>query len=339
MIRLAGALVKIDDKPLTAEQVGQIAKDLLGPEHWRMYVEQKDLDAAVQVPDLGRYRMNCFFQRGVSGIVMRKVKTHIPTIEELRLPLTLKNIALSPRGLIIVSGPTGCGKSSTLAAMIDWINAQRSVNILTAEDPIEYMHDDKKGIVNQREIGTDTKDYDTALRYCLRQDADVIMIGEMRDEVSMMAAMRAAEVGRLVLTTLHATDAAGIVPRIIDMFGQNYQDQVRVQLASVLTAGICQRLVPTNDPKAPVAPAVEILFGASHVKQLIRENKLYKLYAAIETGAEFGMCTLNQSLLEMVQKGLITAEQAMNHSLHPESLKLNLQGIILDESKRILQGD
>ena len=339
MIRVAGRLLKISDVELSQEKLEEIAKEVIGPSRWDSYQQQRDFDTALQIPQMGRYRVSAFFQRGQISLVLRKVKTEVPSIEELLLPPLLKKIALVDSGLIIVSGPTGCGKSSTLAALVDCINQQREAHILTIEDPIEFLHQDKKGRVSQREVGVDTKDFESALRNCLRQDADVIVIGEMRDQTSMMVAMQAAEVGRVVMTTLHTTDAAGIVGRIMDLFPQNYQEQVRVQLASVLRAGICQRLVPTSSQRPPLAPAVEVLVATPLVKKLIRENKLYKLYAAIETGGEFGMRTFNQSLLEMVNNHVITPEQAMDFSLHPEALRLNLQGIFLDESNRILQAD
>ncbi len=339
MIRVAGQLDKIGTAVLTDSQLEDAAKEILNPEQLGRYRQQRDCDSAYVIPGKGRYRVSAFFQRGTPGFVLRRVKTSIPTVEQLMLPLCLKDVALASSGLIIVSGPTGSGKSSTLAAIVDWINTQKNVHILTIEDPIEFLHHDKMGSVTQREVGIDTKDFETGLRYCLRQDADVIVIGEMRDQASMLAAMQAAEVGRLVLTTLHTTDAAGIAPRIIDLFPQNYHEQVRSQLSSVFRAGICQRLVPTASGNPLIAPAVEILIGTPAVKKMIRENKMEKLYAAIETGGEFGMRTLNQSLLEMVNNKVITADQAMNYSLRPESLRLNLQGIYLDESKRILQSD
>ncbi len=342
MLRVAGKLLPAGGHGAAAlrrDEVTAMLRELLDGPQWERFQGQKDFDVAVQIETLGRFRVSIFYQRGEPGAVLRRVKTQIPSAEELLLPPIVKKIALSPSGLIIVSGPTGCGKSSSLAAMIDAINASRQAHILSIEDPIEYLHSDKMGLVNQREIGIDTADFSSALRYCMRQDPDVIMIGEMRDEASMIAAMQAAETGHLVLTTLHTVDAAGIIPRVLDLFPRQYQDQIRVQLAGVFSAGICQRLVPCSGGKVPVAPAVEVLAGTPLVKKLIRENKLDKLYAAIETGGEFGMRTLNQSLLEMVHQGLISPEHAMAHSLHPESLKLNLQGIFLDESKRILQTD
>jgi twitching motility protein PilT len=338
-IRVAGMLLTLDTAPLNALTIDTIAKELLGAVDWEEYKKKRDLDRGIQVAGYGRYRLSAFFHRGAMGMVLRKVKTEIPTLKSAMLPSALKDIALAKSGLIVVAGPTGSGKSTTLAAMIDSINAERSVHIWTAEDPIEYLHQDKKASVTQREIGIDTKDYETALRYCLRQDTDVIMIGEMRDAESMLAAMQAAEVGHLVMTTVHATDAAGIVPRILDMFGKNLADQVRMQLATVFTAALCQRLIPTDKPESPLVPAVEILIGTPQVKKLIRENKLDKLYAAIETGGEFGMRSLNQALLDLVKIGVVSPEQAMQHSLHPESLQLNFQGIFLDENKRILKTD
>jgi twitching motility protein PilT len=319
----------------TGEDLQRIAYAIMSPKQKELFQATSELDFAYSVPDLGRFRTNIFLQRGTFGIIMRLVKTQIPTFQTLHLPPMLTGIAEAKSGIIAVSGPTGCGKSSTLAAIVDYINSREKVHIMAVEDPIEYLHADKMGIVNQREVGIDTESFKNALKYIMRQDPDVILIGEMRDSETLMAAMMAAEIGHLVLTTLHTVSASSSVLRMLDFFPSDMRDQVRAQLASVLNAVVCQRLIQTDSGKG-VVPAVEIMVCTGMVRKLMYENKFDKLSAAIELGKEFGMQTFNQSLLQLVQAGTISTETALANSLHPESLKLNLQGIYLDDSRRIL---
>lgn len=334
--RINGELIPFSEfGNCTHEELQKFAGGLMSPKQKELFDKSSELDFAYAIPNLGRFRTNIFLQRGSIGIIMRLVKTQIPTFKDLHLPPMLEKIAQEKSGLIVVSGPTGCGKSSTLAAIVDYINSRERVHIMAVEDPIEYLHADKQGIVNQREVGIDTDSFRNALKYIMRQDPDVILIGEMRDADSLMAAMMAAEIGHLVLTTLHTLNASSSVLRMLDFFPSEMRDQVRTQLANVLNAVVCQRLIPTADNRGLV-PAVEIMICNGMVRKLMYENKLDKLAPAIELGKEFGMQTFNQSLLQLVQGGTITQETALAHSLQPEALKLNLQGIFLDDSRRIL---
>jgi twitching motility protein PilT len=262
------------------------------------------------------------------------VKAHAPSFDELHLPEQLGEIASAERGIILVSGSTGCGKSSTLAAMIDHINQHEKCHIITLEDPIEYVFEDKQSVIEQREVGLDTLSFERALVHVMRQDPDVIMIGEMRDSQSFMAALAAADTGHLVLTTLHTTTAYSAIGRILDFFPAHERDQIRRQLAANLQAVICQRLVPAI--AGSVVPAVEIMVNTPTVRKLLDENRLDTLFAAIETGGEDGMQTFNQSLYKLVKAEMITEENALARATNPDSLKMNFRGIFLDESRRIL---
>jgi len=336
IVRINGQLLTLENfGECSAEGLREIASRIMSERQAGLFARSSEIDFAYALPGVGRFRTNIFSQRGSVGIIMRLVKTEIPTFSSLHLPAALSKIASEKSGIILVCGPTGCGKSSTLAAIVDHINSRQKSHVMTIEDPIEFLHGDKEGIVNQREVGIDTESFDNALRFIMRQDPDVILIGEMRDSESLMAAMTAAEIGHLVLTTLHTMNASSAVSRILDFFPSDQRDQVRTQLSGVLNAVVCQRLIPTARGGG-VVPAVEIMVCTGIVRKLIYENKLDKLYAAIELGREFGMQTFNQSLLQLAQQGVITKDEALAHSLHPDALKLNLQGIFLDDSRRIL---
>jgi twitching motility protein PilT len=265
---------------------------------------------------------------------MRYVKAAIPSFKELHLPEQIAKIARAPRGIILVCGTTGCGKSSTLAAMIEHINQTEKCHIITLEDPIEYVFEDRLSVIEQREIGLDTLSFERALSHVMRQDPDVIMIGEMRDSQSFMAALAAADTGHLVLTTLHTTTAYQAIGRILDFFPAQERDQIRRQIANNLQAVICQRLVPAV--AGSVVPAVEIMINSGTVRKLIEDNRLDKLSAAIETGNEEGMQTFNQSLYKLVKAKMISEENALAYASNPDALRMNLKGIFLDESRRIL---
>ena len=252
------------------------------------------------------------------------ISTTIPTIDSLGLPETVKTLTRRSRGLIIVTGPTGSGKSTTLAAMIDLINEEKFCHVLTLEDPIEYLHSNKKSIINQREIGRDSKTFPNALRAALRQDPDVILVGEMRDLETISIAITAAETGHLVMATLHTMDAPQTVERIIDVFPSNQQDQIRVQLANTLAGVISQRLLRRQDGTGRIA-AVEILVSNPAVRNLIREKKVHQVYSFIQTGAKYGMQTMDNHLQELIEKGLIYAEEAMEHAVDTESMARFLQ--------------
>jgi twitching motility protein PilT len=334
-LRIHGSLLPVEDCSLTNDQINTIADDLL-PQHLKeRFMKEFEADFSYVAPGIGRYRVNMFLQRGSKNLVMRHVVETIPTFEQLALSPIVAKIALSERGIVLAAGSTGSGKSTTLAAMLQHINANRKRRVITIEDPIEYLFIDQKSVISQREVGLDTLSFNSALTRVLRQDPDVIMIGEMRDAESFMAALNAADTGHLVLSTLHTTTAAQSISRILDFFPQEERTQVRMQLAACLRAVICQRLVPSADGKR-VFPALEIMIGTPTVRKLLEENLIEKLPAAIETGIEDGMQTFNQALLKMIQEGKITEEEGLAKASNPEALRMNLKGIFLDEARRIL---
>jgi twitching motility protein PilT len=335
VLRVDSVLIDTEYDVASEEDLRSIAYSAMNDFYKRKFEEEKEVDFAFEPYNLGRYRTNIYLQRGHIGIAMRRVQMKVPNFEELGLPPILGNIALSERGIILLTGTTSCGKSTTLASMIHYINMNRKEHIMTIENPIEYLHTDQKSIINQREVGIDTDSFHIALKHVMRQDPDVIVIGEMRDAQSFMAALAASDTGHLVFSTLHTTNAAQVVGRILDFFPQNERDQIRRQIAMNLRAAVCQRLVPKSSGTG-VTPAVEILITSLTVQKLIYENKTEKLPAAIETGTDDGMQTFNQSLLKLYNDKLITREAALEYSSNPESLKMNMQGIFLDESKRIL---
>jgi twitching motility protein PilT len=333
-IRISGELFPVQVDPPTKEQVEEIVRHML-PKHLEARLErEKEADFSYIDPELGRFRVNVFFQRGQLAIALRFVKVHVPSFQELNLPEQLAGIASAERGIILVCGTTGCGKSSTLAAMIQHINENEKCHIITLEDPIEYIFDDKQSTVEQREVGLDTLSFERALVHVMRQDPDVIMVGEMRDSQSFMAALAAADTGHLVMTTLHTTTAYSAIGRILDFFPAHERDQMRRQIAASLQAVVCQRLVPAS--AGGVVPAVEIMLNSPTVRKLIEENRLDKLSAAIETGTDEGMQTFNQSLYKLVKAKMISEEEALSKASNPEALKMNFRGIFLDESRRIM---
>jgi twitching motility protein PilT len=295
---------------------------------------EREVDFSYYFPGVGRFRTNCFQQRGQLCLAMRYVKTNVPTFEELGLLPVLKSIAESPRGIVLVAGATGCGKSTTLAAMIEHINATFKKHIITLEDPIEFVFEDNQSVIEQREVGLDTVSFPHGLKHILRQDPDIIMIGEMRDGISFSAAMSAADTGHLVLSTLHTTNAAQSVGRILDFFKADEREQVRRQIASTLQAVVCQRMVTTVT--GAVTPALEIMINTPTVRKLIEENRLDKLPAAIETGIEDGMQNFNQALFQLVKDRKVSEKEALAKASNPQALEMNFKGIFLDEARRIL---
>lgn len=323
------------DLPCPAPETMNAWVEDVVPEHLRARLEsEREIDFSYFVPGIGRFRTNMFQQRGEFSMAMRYVKVNVPPFEELGLPEVVKRIAEEPRGIVIVAGATGCGKSTTLAAMIEHINANFRRHIITLEDPIEYVFEDNQSVIEQREIGLDTLSYHHALKHVLRQDPDVIMIGEMRDAVSVEAAMAAADTGHLVLTTLHTTNAQQSIVRILDFFRADEREQIRRQLAGTLRAVIVQRMVSTVE--GGVTPACEIMINTPTIRKLIEENRIEKLTAAIETGVEEGMMTFNQSLLQLVKSGRVDVKEALSKASNPQALEMNLRGIFLDEGRRIL---
>ncbi len=326
-LRIAGRLVEIDfqtDKNFLDEAVEQIAS----LEHRDRYLETGDADFAFEEQGVGRFRANLHKQRGRMALTLRHVKSEIPQIEGLGLPPTIRRVAESHNGIIFVTGTTGSGKSTTLAGMVAHMNEHMNRHIITIEDPIEYTFEDMNCIIEQREVGIDAISFQSALIHVLRQDPDVIIIGEMRSRETFETALTAAETGHLVLTTLHTRDAAQSINRILDMYPNEERDAIRKSLASSVQAIVCQRLVPkaTGDG---VVPAVEIMINTPIVEKLVTDGRLDKLSIAIENGAEDGMVSFNSCLLELVNTAAITEETALNASDNPEALSMNLKGIFL----------
>ena len=329
ILRIDGKLTPMEtEKRLTQEDAMGIAVGIMNPAQKAKFTEKNELDMAYAVPGLGRFRVNVFKQRGSVGMVFRLVPAKILNFEELMLPTVLAKIASEQRGLIMVTGTTGSGKSTTLAAMIDYINTTRTANIVTIEDPIEFLHRDKKSIVNQREVGADTYSFGDALRSALRQDPDVILVGEMRDFETISIALTAAETGHLVLSTLHTLDAAETINRIISVFPPYQQKQIRMQLASVIKGIVSQRLVARADGKGRVA-AVEVMLGTMSVREaIINEDKTRQVPTIISAGlTHYGMQTFDQSLLMLYKKGLITYEEALVTATNPDDFALKVKGI------------
>jgi twitching motility protein PilT len=334
IFRINRQLVSIECPHPSEEWMSEVV-DAIVPKHARRRLEEdKEIDFSYYVPGLGRFRTNLFTQRGQYCLALRHVKTLIPGFEALGLPEIVRRIAESPRGIVLVAGSTGCGKSTTLAAMIQHINNTSKKHILTLEDPIEYVFEDAQSVIEQREIGLDTLSFEMGLKHVLRQDPDIMMIGEMRDATSFSAAMSAADTGHLVLSTLHTTNASQSVSRILDFFTADERDQVRRQLVSTLQAVVCQRMV--NTLTGGVTPALEILISSSTVKKMIEENRLDKLPAAIETSADEGMQTFNQALFNLVKERKISEKEALAKASNAQALEMNFKGIFLDEGRRIL---
>jgi twitching motility protein PilT len=283
-------------------------------------MERGEFDFSYSSPGRGRYRVNAYRQRGSLGMALRIIPHEIPSMQQLGLPPVLSDLARLPRGLILVTGPTGSGKSTTLATMIDQINKERKVHILTLEDPIEYLHSHKRSIVNQREIGSDSRSFTSALRGALREDPDVILVGEMRDLDTISIAITAAETGHLVLSTLHTLGSAKTIDRIIDVFPPHQQQQVRVQLSSVIQAVVSQQLLPKADGKGRVA-AHEIMISTPAIRNLIREDKVHQIDTAIQTGGKFRMHTMDSSLVNLYNRGLISRDVALTQSINHEEMK------------------
>ena len=329
IIRLHGELTTLSgEKRLTLEDTANIASTIMNEAQQETFKKKNEIDISHSIPGFGRFRCNTFVQRGTIGMVFRVIPTKIPDIEQLYLPPVLKKIALEPRGLILVTGTTGSGKTTTLASMIEFINLNRTNNIITIEDPIEFLFRDKSSIISQREIGSDTESFSKALRSALRQDPDVILVGEMRDFETIQTALVAAETGHLVLSTLHTVDATETVNRIIAVFPPYQHKQIRMQLASILRAIISMRLVPRADGKGRV-PAVEVLIGTSTIKDCVEDPDKTKLIPDfIAQGyTQYGMQTFDQSLFDLYKNGLITYEDALQRATKPDDFVLKIKGI------------
>jgi twitching motility protein PilT len=351
-IRVWGKLQPLEHREvLSPEDTSQLAYSMLNAFQKQKFEKTWELDLSYGVPGLGRFRVNLYRQRGATGIAMRSIPSVIPSIEDLNLPPILRELSRKPRGLVLVTGPTGHGKSTALAAMLDAINSERAVHIVTVEDPIEYLHDHKKSVVNQRELGFDTQSFPNALRGVLREDPNVVMVGEMRDLETISAALTIAETGHLVFATLHTANAAQSIDRIVDVFPPYQQQQIRIQLASVIEAVISQQLLanhrfaakaagahmdghrraaaatatiqrvwPTLDEIGRV-PAVEIMMATPAIRNLIREAKTHQIESALQTGGQYGMQTMDMALADLVRRRLVSHEDAIARAIHPDELR------------------
>ena len=319
-LRVDGSLVPMMNEPvLTGEDVMGFVTALTNSEQKQKFLAQQELDFSFQLPGSERFRGNAFFQRNNTAIVLRRIPKVIRTLDELTLPPALANFARKRQGFFLVVGPVGQGKTTTLAALIDLINTERAAHIVTIEDPIEYVHDPKQSLVDQREVGIDTHDFPSALRSAFRQDIDVLLVGEMRGSETMGAAVTAAETGHLVFSTLHTNNAAQTIDRIIDTFPAEQQDQIRLQLSASLAGIFSQRLIPRVS--GGMVPAYELLINNKAVANLIRERRTHEINTIIETGSEDGMIDMNRTLADLVSRGEITIESAYEHSLNPQMLE------------------
>jgi twitching motility protein PilT len=324
MIRLHGSLVPMDLPVLGPEDTELLMKSITSENHIQKVREQGGTDFGFAFGDAARFRVSVFKERGNNGLVLRQIPNRLLSLEQIGLPPSMKDLLFQPRGLILVTGPTGSGKTTTLASMIDVINTERDCHIITIEDPIEYYHPHKKSVLTQREIGVDVPNFAEALRRGLRQDPDVILVGEMRDLETMEAAITAAETGHLVFATLHTTGAARTVDRIVDAFPTNQQEQIRTQLASSIKAVISQLLMVRTDKKGRVA-SFEIMISTPSIQALIRDNKTFRITSDIQTGAKYGMVTLDANLMSLYERGMISYGDLITKAQDPNAIVTKLQ--------------
>lgn len=320
VIRVSGKLTRMDYPTLNSNDTRDLIYSILSQDQRQRLENEWEIDFSYSVPGRARFRVNAYFQRNSLGAAFRLIPAQIKGLEDLKLPAALHKMAAKPRGFVIVTGPTGSGKSTTLAAIIQEINFTREEHIMTIEDPIEFLHRHAKSMVNQREVGTDTKSFNRALKSVLRQDPDVILVGEMRDTETMQTALTAAETGHLVFATLHTQDAPQTIDRIIDVFPPHQQSQVRVQLAATLQGVCTQQLLPTIDGTNRV-PSCEILIPTPAVRNLIREAKTHQIYSMMQTGSQYGMQTMDAALADLVRMGKITKDLALRRSSNPEEVE------------------
>lgn len=333
-LRIDGKLVPLDHPPLTPVETKSLCYSILTDAQKHKFEENSELDLSFGVKGLSRFRGNVFMQRGAVAGAFRTIPFEIKTFKDLGLPEVMNELVKKPRGLILCTGPTGSGKSTTLAAMIDRINSERYEHIITVEDPIEYLHGHKKCLINQREVSADTSSFKAALKYVLRQDPDVVLIGEMRDLETIEAALTVSETGHLTLATLHTNSAVQTINRIIDVFPSHQQEQIRVQLSFVLEGVLSQQLIAKKSGKGRVL-AVELLIPNPAIRNLIREDKVHQIYSTMQTGqSKFGMQTMNQSLVELYTKGHISYEDAIGRSPVPEEIITMLQKLSAASSGR-----
>ncbi|HWQ30132.1 MAG TPA: type IV pilus twitching motility protein PilT [Negativicutes bacterium] len=323
ILRLDGELTVVSDTSLRPEDTEAMVRELLQEPRFSELEKRGELDFNYSIGRMGRFRVNAYKQRGSYGLALRVVYGSIPGLDELGLPAVVAELARKQRGLILVTGPTGSGKSTTLASMVDLINTERSCHIITLEDPIEYLHSHKRSIVNQREVGNDTKSFANGLRAALREDPDVILVGEMRDLETIATAITAAETGHLVLSTLHTNGAANTVDRIIDVFPPHQQGQVKVQLSGVLNGIISQQLLIKSGVSGRVG-AFEVMISTNAIRNLIREGKTHQIQSNIQTGGKFGMQTMDKALLDLYHKGMISRDSALTYSFDYDFIKTQL---------------
>ncbi|MGB9597612.1 MAG: type IV pilus twitching motility protein PilT [Candidatus Poribacteria bacterium] len=320
VLRIHGQLIDLEYDPLDGRGARNLVYSIISEENQKRFEDELELDFAYECEGAGRFRVNAHWDRGYVGASFRVIPSRIPTLKELNMPMLLADLCRLPSGLIVITGPTGSGKSTTLASMIDIINNERRCHIVTIEDPIEYLHQHKKAIVTQREVGNDTRSFGDALKRVLRQDPDVILVGEMRDPESISMTITAAETGHLVLTTLHTVDAPQTVDRIVDVFSPHQQNQIRMQLSGTLRAVITQQLLPRANGTGRIS-AQEIMLSTPGVRNLIRKGETHQLYTLIQTSRQIGMQTMNQCLRDMVNAGLITRDVALSGTANVEELK------------------
>lgn len=325
IFRVNGELIHSNFAPLPPAETERLVTSVLNEKQLKVLEETGQVDLSYSAPKIGRFRVNAYMQRGSFGMALRIIPLEVPTIDGLGNPQILKELAMLPRGIILVTGPTGSGKSTTLASMVDHINSNISKHILTLEDPIEYLHKHKKSMVNQREVGLDSDSFSSGLRAALRQDPDVILVGEMRDLETISTALTAAETGHLVLSTLHTIGAAKTIDRVIDVFEPHQQQQVKVQFASVIQAVISQQLIPREDGKGRVA-AFEIMRATSAIRNMIREGKTHQIDTAIQTGGKLSMVTMDTSLIKLYRQGLISRKSLLQQAVNKDSVLMQIGG-------------
>jgi twitching motility protein PilT len=334
ILRVASQLVTVEADAPTDTDMVTIAHSIIPEFLQERFKTDREVDFSYFTPGVGRFRTNVYTQRGQVNLAMRHVKGKVPDFNTLNLPDILKKIAMSERGIIFVAGATGSGKSTTLACMLEYVNTHDKSHVITMEDPIEYVFEDKQCVINQREVGLDTLSFKQALRNVLRQDPDIIMVGEMRDAESFQAAITAAETGHLVMTTVHSNNASQTITRVLDFFPMDERTQVLRALSNCLCAVICQRMIPAKTGGA--VPGIEILINTPIVRKLLEEEKLEKIHSAIEAGGEDSMQSFNQSIYKLIKDGLVSEEDGIAKASNPDQLKMNLKGIFLDESRRII---
>ena len=323
-IRVKGKLIGIGETALTQDETEEICFNLLDDEKKEILQKEGQVDLAWSLPKFSRYRVNLFRQRNSYAGALRRINWEIPSFEEINLPEVLKNLSLKPRGMILITGPTGSGKSTTLAAMVDYINQNRNCHVITIEEPIEYLHRHKKSIVNQREVGSDTNSFAKALRSALREDPDVILVGEMRDLETIATAVSAAETGHFVMSTVHTVTASQTIDRIVDVFPPYQQHQIRTQLASTLQGIVCQQLIPTVDGKS-IVPAIEVLIMNDAVRSMIRDGKQHHIDNVLQTNIKNGMIPMDYSLANLVRRGIISLDEAKFRCIDKEVFRRYLK--------------